>query len=67
MNSTELDHLGLQIDHMMHMIETLQLENATLRQKIAVHIKERARLQHIHQRATKQVRQVIKQIKEELS
>ena len=67
MNAIELDHLDLQVDHLMHMIETLQFENATLRQKMAIHIQERARYQHRNQRAAKQVRQLIKSIKEELA
>jgi len=67
MNPVELDHLELQIEHLMHMIETLQFENATLRQKMAMHIQERTRLQHKNQRAAKQVKQIIKNIKEELA
>lgn len=67
MNSVEFDHLAIQVDHLIRVIETLQLENATLRQKMAVHIKERAYLQHLNQRAAKQIKQVIKQIKEEMT
>ena len=67
MNPVELDHLEIQVGHLMRVIETLQFENATLRQKMAMHIKERARLQHKNDRASKQVKQIIKQIKEELS
>ncbi len=67
MSPVELDHLELQVDHLMRVIETLQFENATLRQKMAMHIKERTRLQHKNERASKQVKQIIKQIKEELS
>jgi uncharacterized protein (TIGR02449 family) len=63
----ELDHLEMQVDHLMRVIETLQFENATLRQKMAMHIKERARLEHKNDRAVKQVKQIIKQIKEELA
>lgn len=66
MNSVEFDHLGLQVDHLMRMIETLQFENATLRQKMAMHIKERTRLLHKNQRAVRQVRDIIKQMKEQL-
>ncbi|HLB55991.1 MAG TPA: TIGR02449 family protein [Coxiellaceae bacterium] len=68
MNSPlELDHLELQVDHLMRVIETLQFENASLRQKMATHIQERSRLQNINERASKQVKQIIKQIKEELA
>lgn len=67
MNAPELDHLEVQVTHLMHVIETLQLENASLRQKMAIHIKERTRLQHMNERATKQMKQVIKQLKEEIA
>jgi uncharacterized protein (TIGR02449 family) len=67
MSQIEINHLGFQVDHLMRLIETLQLENATLRQKMALHIKERTRLQHRNERAAKQVKQIIKQIKEELA
>ncbi|OGT48467.1 MAG: hypothetical protein A3E82_03985 [Gammaproteobacteria bacterium RIFCSPHIGHO2_12_FULL_38_11] len=67
MKTFELDHLGTQVDHLMRLIETLQFENASLRQKMAMHIKECTRLQYKNQRASKQVKQVIKNIKEELS
>ncbi|MCX7121433.1 MAG: TIGR02449 family protein [Gammaproteobacteria bacterium] len=67
MKTVELNHLETQVDHLMHLIETLQFENVSLRQKMAVHIKERTRLQYKNQRASKQVKQIIKNIKEELS
>ncbi len=67
MNPIELEHLGYQVDHLMHLVETLQFENATLRQKMAMHIKERTRLQHKNERAVKQIKQIIKHFKEELS
>ena len=66
-DSAGLDHLELQVDHLMRVIETLQFENATLRQKMAMHIKERTRLAHKSDRTVKQVKQIIKQIKEELA
>ena len=67
MNAVEFDHLGMQIDHLMQLIETLQLENATLRQKMAVHSQERARLIHKNQRTAKRVKQIIKQIRDEVA
>ncbi|PIZ04745.1 MAG: TIGR02449 family protein [Gammaproteobacteria bacterium CG_4_10_14_0_8_um_filter_38_16] len=67
MNATELDHLVMQVDHLMQLIETLQFENAGLRQKMAVHIQERSRLQNQQDRIAKQIKQTIKQMKEELS
>ena len=66
MNSVEFEHLGLQVEHLMRMIEALQSENVTLRQKMAIHIKERTRLLHKNQRAVKQVRDLIKEMKEQL-
>ena len=67
MNLAELNHLGTQVDQLMHAVESLRLENASLRQKIAVHAQDRARLQHKNQRASKQIRQIIKQIQEEIA
>ena len=64
MNSAELDQLTSQVDHLMNMVETLQDENILLRQKIATHIKERTYLQHKNQLAAKNIRQIIKQMKE---
>lgn len=66
MNLAELNHLGTQVDHLLHIVEMLRLENASLRQKIATHAQERARLQHKNQHAGKQIRQIIKQIREEI-
>ena len=66
-NLIGLDHLELQVDHLIRVIETLQFENATLRQKMAMHIKERTRLEYKNDRAVKQVKQIVKQIKEELA
>lgn len=63
----DFDHLTFQVEHLMHMIEALQFENATLRQKMAMHIQERTRLQNRNERATKQIKQIIKQLKEELA
>ncbi len=67
MISAELDHLGMQVDHLLRLIETLQLENVTLRKKMAVHIQERTRLLSKNQRASKRLKQIIKQIKEGLA
>ena len=66
MNLAELNHLGSQVDHLMQWVDTLRLENASLRQKMAVHAQDRARLQHKNQRASKQIKQIIKQIQEEI-
>ncbi|MCX7125840.1 MAG: TIGR02449 family protein [Gammaproteobacteria bacterium] len=67
MKTLELNHLETQIDHMMRLIDSLQLENAALKQKMAMHIQERTRAQYKNQRASKQIKQIIKTIKEELS
>lgn len=63
----ELDQLELQIGHLMHLVDALQSENTSLRQKMAVNIKERARLQHKNQRAARQVKHIVKQLKEGLA
>jgi uncharacterized protein (TIGR02449 family) len=67
MNPVKFDHLEIQIEKLMHMVGSLQYENASLRQKMAVHIQEQTRLQHKNESAAKQVKQIIKQLKEELS
>ncbi|GEM_PF-5760975 len=67
MNPVELDRLEMQVERLMHLISSLQHENASLRQKMAVHIQEQTRLHHKNESAAKQVKQIIKQLKEELS
>ena len=67
MQSTDLVRLESQVDHLMRVIKSLHTENNQLRQKIATHIQEYARLQHKTERTTQQVKQVIKNMKEELS
>ena len=67
MQTAELFHLESQIDHLMHVVKSLQMENNQLRRKIAAHIQEYGRLQHKTERAAQQVKQVIKNMKEELS
>lgn len=67
MNPVEIDQLAVQVDQLMRTVESLQFENAALRQKIAVSIQERTRLIYKNQRASKQIRQIIKQMKEEIS
>lgn len=66
MSAPELIHLGSQVESLMEVISGLQSENNQLRQKIAVHIQENARLQHKNERALSHIKQVIKQMKEEL-
>lgn len=67
MKLAELNHLSTQVDHLMQFIDSLRLENASLRQKIAVHAQNRAKLQHKNQHASKQIKQIIKQIQEEIA
>ncbi len=64
---TDLTELESQVDNLMRTIDVLQFENAALKQKIAVHIKGHASAQHKNQRVAKQIRQLIKQMKEELA
>jgi len=66
MTKLALNQLELQVETLLESLEQLQAENVLLRQKIAVHIQENARLQHKNVRAIMQVKQVIKQMKEEL-
>ena len=66
MQPTELLRLESQVDHLMRTVETLRQENNQLRQKIAVHIQEFSHLKHKNERAAQQVKQIIKNMKEEL-
>ena len=65
MGSTEIDHLCHQVNELMQIMDKLQFENATLRQKIAVNSQEKARLINKNQHAIKRLRQIVKQIKDE--
>lgn len=67
MNSVEINQLNNQVDQLMGLVSSLTHENAALRQKIAVHIQEQTRLQHKNVFAAKQIKQIIKQLKEELT
>ena len=67
MHPIELTSLESQVEHLMRTIDALQFENNNLRQKIATHIQESARLQHKNQRAAMQVKQIIKHMKEEFA
>jgi uncharacterized protein (TIGR02449 family) len=67
MNSVEINQLNSQVDQLMHLVNSLTQENAVLRQKMAVHIQEQTRLQHKNIFAAKQIKQIIKQLKEELT
>lgn len=66
MATAELDRLELQVSHLMQLIDVLRSENAMLRQKMMGSMKERTRLQHKNERALRQVKQLIKQLKEGL-
>lgn len=67
MSTIEFDQLKIQVDRMMQFITHLQKENALLRHKMAVHIQDQTRLHHRTEAAAKQVKQIIKQLKEAVS
>jgi uncharacterized protein (TIGR02449 family) len=57
----------MQVERLMQLVSSQQHENVMLRQKMAVHIQEQTRLHHQNESAAKQVKQIIKQLKEALS
>lgn len=67
MSTIEFDQLQTQVNRMMQVITHLQQENALLRQKMAVHIQEQTRLHVRNEAASKQVKHIIKQLKEAVS
>ncbi|OGT25668.1 MAG: hypothetical protein A3I77_04725 [Gammaproteobacteria bacterium RIFCSPLOWO2_02_FULL_42_14] len=66
-SEAQLDQLELQVSHLMHLASALRSENIVLRQKMAESVKDRARLQYRNQRAARQVKQIVKQLKEGLA
>lgn len=67
MSAHEMTQLSLQVDQLMKIVDSLQSENQLLRHKVATYIQENARLQHRNERASTQLKQVIKQMKEQLA
>ena len=67
MRPETLEHLSLQIEHLMQLSDGLQAENTVLREKIGVQVKKQARLQMKHGVVAKQIKQALKQMKEALS
>lgn len=66
MNTIEISDLELQIDNLIRAMERMKTENQSLRHKLSNSSQERARLQDKNKRASIQIKQVIRQLKEEL-
>lgn len=66
-NTIELSGLEYQVDYLLRSLERLQAENASLRQKLAAHVREHTYLAHKNQQVAVRVKKVIAQLKEELS
>lgn len=66
-NTIELSGLEYQVDHLLRSLERLQAENASLRQKLASHARERAYFINQNQHVAGKIKKIIAQLREELS
>lgn len=66
-NTIELSGLEYQVDYLLRSLERLQMENATLRQKLAAYAREQTYLTQKNQQLASRVKKIIAQLKEELS
>lgn len=67
MKTLELSELEVQVDQLIHTVEKLQTENRSLRHKLADRIRQCTHLQESQQKATQKIKEIISQLKEELS
>jgi len=64
MNTTELDALETDIDHVLSSLEQLQFENLSLKQKITSILKDRTLLDQKNKRAATEVKKILNRLKE---
>lgn len=62
----ELSGLEYQVDHLLRVLERLQSENASLRQKLLHQAREKSLLVTQNQQAVGKIKKIIAQLKEEL-
>lgn len=67
MNTADIDLLETKLDQLMLTVEQLRSDNAALRHKLAVSIRERTQLAEINERAAQKVKRTVAQLKEALS
>jgi uncharacterized protein (TIGR02449 family) len=63
MNDSDLIHLELQIETLLHSREQLQIENSSLRQKLLKLTQERAELLDKNKRAVTKIKRIISQLR----
>jgi uncharacterized protein (TIGR02449 family) len=66
METAELIELEMQVQSLIEMVESLQSENNSLRQRIATATQDRSVLQERHHDAAKRIKSIINELKEEI-
>lgn len=66
MNSIELSGLEYQVDHLLHTLERLKIENNTLRQKLANSVRERSFLLEKNKQCAEKIKKVTHQLRKEI-
>ena len=65
-NTIEISGLEYQVDYLLRSLERLQVENASLRQKLTSHNRERSLLATKTQQTAEKIKKIISQLKEDL-
>ena len=66
MNTAELNNLEFQIESLIQGLQRLKMENQALKHKLAGSTRERSRLQELNLKSAVKIKQIIKQLKDEL-
>ncbi len=66
MNTLELSGLEYQVNHLLHVLDRLKIENNTLRQQLASQTRERSQLLEKNQYISERIRKIIAQLKGEM-
>ena len=66
METTQLSELEMQVEGLIEMVERLQAENRSLRQRIITSTQDRSLLQERHQDVSLRIKSIINELKEEL-
>ncbi len=67
MSIVELNNLEFQVDTLIKNLETLQVENQSLKSQLAISNRDRTRLKERNDRAATKIKRIISQLKDELS
>lgn len=66
MDTVQLNDLEYQIDTILKSLERLKAENTSLRHRLNISVREKSQLQERNQRAANKVKQIMRQLKEEM-